>query len=479
MNESLITPLDFFFDISKIPRKSGDEREISDYLVRFAQEHNFEHLRDRALNVYIKKPATEDCKQASPLILQAHMDMVYEAESSQYPYGEPLRIRKENRFLYAEGTSLGADNGIGMAYILALLADTGIPHPPLETIFTSREEDGLIGASLVKEDWFTGKSLINLDGEDEDVLTVGCAGAFRGKLKITGPKLNPHTSAGAVHVSLTGLSGGHSGLRIGEEGGNALRLLARILYFLYQKFDMRISAINGGKYMNSIPAHAEAIICIDEDKLREAEKDIFEFKKQLAGEIDSTDPNFSITATQEKPEDSFDRDTTFRILSALLLLPNGPLSMSKNFPGVVETSSNIGIVETTGESVTIISNPRSSMRSHKQFMSNQIEILGKLLTAQYEPDSDYPAWEYSPVSPLRTLYSREYFSLFGKQIKTLLLHGGLECGILSEKFHCTDAISIGPAIFDVHSVKERVDIDSVERVWKCLKTILVKWPHSV
>jgi dipeptidase D len=479
MKESLVDPLDFFLDISKISRKSGDEREISDYLVRFAEDHNLEYLQDDALNVYIKKPATPDRGQVPPLILQAHMDMVYEAVSSQFSYGEPLRIREENRFLYAEGTSLGADNGIGMAYILALLAGNGISHPPLETLFTTREEDGLIGASLVKENWFTGRSLINLDGEEEDVLTAGCAGAFRGTLKITGPKTASRSRTEAVRISLAGLSGGHSGLRIAEEGGNAVRLLARILYSLYQKFDIRISAISGGSYMNSIPVHAEAAICLDADKLNEAEEYIFKLKEQLAGEIDSTDPDFSLVTAKENPQDSFDGNTTFRILGALLLLPNGPLAMSKVFTGVVETSNNIGIVETDGESVIIISNPRSSRRSHKQFMSNQIEILGKLLTAQYKTDSDYPAWEYSPASPLRALYRREYFSLYGKQTKTLLLHGGLECGILSEKFRCTDAISIGPAIFDVHSVKERVDIDSVERVWKCLKTILAKWPDVV
>jgi dipeptidase D len=479
MDESLITPLDFFFDISKIPRRSGDEKKISDYLVRFAQDYNLNHLRDDALNVYIKKPATADRREAPALILQAHMDMVYEAAPPHYSYGEPLRIQGGNRFLYAEGTSLGADNGIGMAYILTLLAGNDISHPSLETVFTSREEDGLIGASLVKENWFTGKSLINLDGEEEDVLTVGCAGAFRSTLKITGPKFTPRNRVGAIRISLAGLSGGHSGLRIREEGGNAVRLLARILYSLHQKFGIRISVINGGSHMNSIPVHAEATICLDVDKLSEAEEDIVKLKKQLAGEIDSTDPDFSLVTGKEKPKDSFNEDTTFRILSALLLLPNGPLAMSKVFPGVVETSSNIGIVKTSGESVIIISNPRSSRRSHKQFMSTQIEMLGKLLSAQHEIDSDYPAWEYSPDSPLRTLYSQEYFSLFGKQMKTLLLHGGLECGILSKKFQCTDAISIGPTIFDVHSVKERVDIDSVDRVWKCLKTILAKWPDIV
>jgi dipeptidase D len=228
--------------------------------------------------------------------------------------------------------------------------------------------------------------------------------------------------------------------------------------------------------MNNIPTQGEALICLDAAKLREALKRIDFLQLQMAGETASTDPEFILTAGEENPEPCFNEETTGKILGVLLLLPNGPSAMSRDFPGVVQTSNNIGVVEYESGTVTVICNPRSSMDSQKKLMADQMRILGELLQVEYETDSDYPPWEYTPVSPLRSLYVQEYHVRFGKKPKFLLLHGGLECGILAKKYQCTDTISIGPDILDVHSVRERVDIDSVERVWECLKAILAKWP---
>jgi dipeptidase D len=472
---SFQTPLDFFYEISAIPRKSGDEQGISDYLVDFADKHHLECLRDEALNVCIKKPGTAGYENHSPVIMQAHMDMVYEAESPRYPYGEPLRIRREDRRLHAEGTSLGADNGIGMAYALAILAAGDIPHPPLEAVFTVQEEDGLIGASKLAGDWLTGKALINLDNEEEAVMPVGCAGAFRAKLYLDGEREKFYGPAEYLSLCVSGLSGGHSGLMIGQEGGNAIQLLSRILYELFQSYGIRLNAINGGARMNNIPVRSDASFCIAASKAAMIREAVPVLKQKYLSELSRTDPDFSLTITSISPgapATPFSAAATGRILGALLLMPNGPLSMSKEFPGVVQSSSNTGVIETSGGTVTITAKPRSSMDSQKRFLKERMESLAGLVSARLEIDSEYPAWEYSPVSPLRDLYAREYSSRYGKKIQFRLLHGGLECGVLKEKYQLDDVISIGPDIFNVHSVKETLDLDSVERVWNCLTGIL-------
>jgi dipeptidase D len=473
--ETIGKVLDFFSTISAIPRKSGDEKAISDYLVNFADKHHLDYLRDGMFNVLVRKPGTTGLEGSPALILQTHMDMVY--ETLDQPYGRPIKVRQDGHLLRAEGTSLGADNGIGMSYALAILESDEIPHPPLEVLFTVQEENGLIGASNLGDDWLSGKVLINLDNEEEKVIPVGCAGAFRAELSMKGEREQFKDGIETVLLSVSGLEGGHSGLKIGECGGNAIVILAQVLYELFWAFNLRLVNINGGSRMNNIPAAARAQFCVEAQQLPNLLEKTIALEKRYSAEFARTDSAFSMTvAIGNSCEIPYNRESTRRLLQIILLLPNGPLSMSKDFPEIVQTSSNIGIIENCNDGgVKIVLNPRSSVDMHKQLLKFKLESLADLASATLKIDSEYPSWEYASSSPLRELYGNEYSLRYGDSLQYQLLHGGLECGVLKEKYKLTDVISIGPDIFDVHTPKEAVDLDSVERVWNCLKGVLQKW----
>ncbi|MEA4853091.1 MAG: beta-Ala-His dipeptidase [Christensenella sp.] len=464
--------LAFFEEVSRIPRKSGDEQEISDYLMEFAEKRGLECQRDMAKNIIIKKPASGGYENVPAFALQAHMDMVYVREDeTKHTYGEPLMLYEENGLLKARGTSLGADNGIGMAMILAVLDAKKLCHPTIEAIFTAEEEDGLLGASKLDPEWVSARRLINLDGEEEHTVIAGCAGAFRSEISIPCTRSAEAQKTG-IRITVGGFAGGHSGLEIEKQHVNAILFIGRILADLYYRFEIKIVEIGGGTRMNNIPSSAWISVCCNE-KEDEVLKRIAWWKDAVMPELSPEDREFWINAEAEDIKNMpFDEDSAKRIIQALALIPNGMQRMSAEVKGLVETSNNVGVIETCSNKVIIVSNPRSSLELQKEYMEFKLCALAQRLNGSASIDSGYPVWEYAQESALRELYLAEYKKRFQIDLKVAVLHGGLECGVLCQKYPGMDAISIGPDIFKVHSIEEAVSVSSLERVWKVLIGVL-------
>ncbi len=468
------TPWEYFKKICTIPRRSGDEKDISDALIEFALKHGLGWHRDNACNVCIKKSASKGYENEEPLILQAHMDMVYEKiQDTNLEYGMPLEIYVEDDVVRAVGTSLGADNGVGMAMILTVLASDDIGHPPLEALFTAREEDGLIGAMHLNSHWLSGKRLINLDGEEEKTIISGCAGAFRSILTIPIEREGAVPLNNALSIEIAGLAGGHSGLDIHKHRGNANVLMARMLNMLMDKYDIKVIEFNGGSRMNSIPVNSKAVVTPAEEYKDHLLADVTEFCDHIRAELSEDDRGFTISChdihTQSAP---LNHESARKVMDALLLMPNGVIEMSKDIEGLVQTSNNIGVIKTHERSIIIISNPRSSMDAQIQLSRSRIDAIARVTGATSEYDSAYPPWEYLPVSPLREEYAQAYKNRYGSEMRIEVIHGGLECGVLVKKYPGMDAISVGPDIMNVHSVSEHFSLTSLERTWLLLCDVL-------
>lgn len=470
-------PLKLFKDISKIPRNSGDEKAISDFLIQFAQSYNLEFKRDDHLNVLINKPGQNGGENSNPVVLQAHMDMVYvKRPESQHQYNSPLNICQSEGIIKALGTSLGADNGIGMSYILAILASDDIRHPPIEALFTTAEEDGLIGASKLQNNWLTGETLINLDGEDESVLLIGSAGGLISSIEVEINRKNINSDWTSFIVRVDGINGGHSGIEIGSGRANAIKVMGRVLYYIGKKINILIESIDGGERDNVIPYYCEAKIFIEEKNEDNLNETITNWNKLLKNEFAITDRNIKINIRKvlEKQYLPLSKNDTDKIIRTLILSPDGIQVMSKEVKDHVQTSINLGVIKTSDKVVTLISNARSSVESQKECLSCQLQALSEQIDSKYLINTSYPAWQIEKISPIRELCIEEYERLFGKSPKIELIHGGLECGYFKEKYPDLDIISIGPSIHDVHSVSEWVEVDSVIKVWKFLKNILAK-----
>ena len=463
--------ISYFKQISKIPRTSGDEQAISDYLVAFAKERNLEVIQDEYNNVIIKKPAFSGEEHRRPIIFQGHIDMVYvKTEDSDHCYEDGIGVLDNGEFLYAKDTTLGADNGIAVCYALMLLDSKDIKNPPLEFIFTVDEEVGMKGAENLDMSVLEGKALINLDSEEEGIFCVGCAGGVRNTFELPIEREEKHGKYVPVEVSFGKLKGGHSGADIHLERGNAIKLLGRILYAL-NDFDFEIGAVEAKGKMNVI-CHSAKMECFvrPEDAERFTERlkaceAVFQNELQFSDEVE--------ILSKIKPEvDScmvYTEKTAWNVKNALLLLPNGIISWSMGVKGLVQTSTNLGVMEEEDGKLVIGSLVRSSVESQKSIVRSQIEDVlgGKSISS-----SDYPGWEFKKESPLRDLAIEKYETLFGKKAVIEAIHAGLECGFWDGKMENVDIISMGPDMMDVHTVKERVSKQSIDNVWKLLKEIV-------
>ncbi len=470
-------PLNFFKEISNIPRNSGDEKAISDYLVKFAQSYGLDYKRDEFLNVLIMKQGQNGGEKSKPVVLQAHMDMVYvKRPDSQHKYESSLDISTNDGVIRAIGTSLGADNGIGMSYMLAVLASREIKHPPIEALFTSGEENGLMGAAQLKDDWLTGTTLINLDGEDEGILVAGSAGAINHSLEITTTKECENPDLASYLIYVDGLKGGHSGLEIDSGRANAIKEIGRVLYDISKNIPLFLESINGGERANVIPNYCEAKIFIKKENKEYFLEQIDEWNRVLKNEFLITDSNISLHVcsydyTKNIPICQAD---TKKIIYILMLHPDGVQVMNKEIKDHVQSSINLATIKTFNDHISILSSARSSIKSQKNYMSYQVKSLSELINANYTTNSDYPAWQYENESPIRKLCFEEYTRLFGLTPKIDIIHGGLEGGYFKEKYPRVDIVSLGPDIHDVHTVSEWTDIKSVSRVWDYLQNILAK-----
>ncbi len=466
----------FFEEISRIPRGSGNEKEISDYLVNFAQKRGLEVIQDEALNVIIKKPGYKGYENATTVILQGHMDMVCEKEANvEHDFTkDPIKLKIEGDMIKASKTTLGADNGIAVAFCLAILDAEDIIHPPLEVLITTEEETGMGGASKLDAKNIKGKILINIDSEEEGILLVSCAGGLRSKVKLPIEWEKAKKDAVIYSLEIKGLKGGHSGSEIDKGRANANKLMGRILNDLMSEIEFNLSNINGGAKMNAIARTAEAHLVISSNNEAKLKNKIEIWDKVLKNEYKSSDPNMSLEL--KKLDTNLDKvftyNTTQKVVDILIMIPNGINTMSMAIEGLVESSTNLGVVTTTNEQVTFDSALRSSVRSLKYEILRRIETVAKLVGASAITQSEYPEWEYKTDSYIREIFIEVYKTMFHKEPDIEAIHAGLECGLFNEKFGDVDMISFGPNMYDVHTPDECLSISSTQRTWKYLLEVL-------
>lgn len=466
----------YFEEISAIPRGSGNEKQISNYMVEFARKHGLEVYQDKALNVIIKKPASKGYENAPAVILQGHLDMVCEKNKGTVHDFEkdPIRLRVVEDMIYAEGTTLGADNGIALAYILALLASKDTPHPSIEALFTSDEESTMSGAPAVDAGKLEGRLLVNLDSEEEGRFLVSSAGGLKAKLKIPVKWEKAPQDQASIRLSIGGLKGGHSGMEIDKGRGNANKLMGRLLNSIEKECEIYVAEINGGLKSNAIPREAEVLLLTDAENQPKLELLTKAFEQLVKNELRAADPEVYVRLENaaDQVEKVFSKATADAAVAALVLLPNGIQSMSMEIGGLVESSTNLGVVNTNDNEIWLINEIRSSVRSLKRNTLSQVETLAGLTGGNVEVVSDYPEWEYNPQSRLRPLFIKVYEKKYQVQPEIVAIHAGLECGVFMSKIEGLDTISLGPNMYDVHTPNEHLSISSTERVWEFLLDVL-------
>ncbi|MCK9444179.1 MAG: aminoacyl-histidine dipeptidase [Tissierellaceae bacterium] len=468
----------YFEEITRIPRCSHKEKQISDYLVKVGRDLGLEVIQDKALNVIIKKPGFSGYENSPIVVLQGHMDMVCEkTESSSHDFlKDPIKIKVEGDYLIAKETTLGADNGIALAMILSVLESKDIPHPPIEALFTSDEESGMSGALALNPNHIDGKMLINLDSEEEGTALVSCAGGERNIVSIPIKWQDLPTNKEHFELSISGLQGGHSGMEINKGRGNSNKIMGRVLDYLVGKIDMDLWHIEGGSKSNAIPRFSKANIVVakeDVDKLNLAVSNI---EKELKTELSHTDKDVEINISPivENDKRVFTKDTLSKVISALVLIPNGVQTMSGAIEGLVESSTNLGVVNTVDGNVTLESSIRSSLGTLKAHISNQIKLLCQCMNIESESLSAYPAWQYKENSYIREVLKETYREIYNKDLNISAIHAGLECGLFDEKFEDMDMISFGPNMYGVHAPGEKLSISSTSRTYDFLLKVLEK-----
>jgi dipeptidase D len=466
----------FFEEITQIPRCSGDEQRISDYLVNFAKERNLEVIRDKALNVIIKKPAAPGYEKAPTVILQGHMDMVCEKNKDTVHNFEKdaIKLRIVDDMIYATDTTLGADNGIAIAYALALLDAKDIPHPAIEALFTTDEESTMGGAIALDGTSLSGRLLVNIDSEEEGRLLVSSAGGTKAKVVLPIVWESAKSAMNTVRIRIGGLNGGHSGMEINKGRGNANKLMGRLLNEIKGEIELHINEINGGVKSNAIPRETDVVAQVSKENYGKLEAKLQQLEAIFKNELRAADPEVSIKLEiEEKPLDKvFNQETLNKLIACLVLVPNGVQSMSMEIPGLVESSTNLGVVQTAGDSIYMINEIRSSVRTLKKNVLNTVKLMAETLGGELRIESDYPEWEYNPDSRMRKLFQKVYKDMNHKDAEIIAIHAGLECGVLAQKLEGLDSISLGPNIFDVHTPKEHFSIASTKNVWEYLLEVL-------
>jgi len=461
-----------FEEISAIPRESKNEEGIREHLVKAARKRELPVKQDKVGNVLIEVPATKGHEDAPIVILQGHMDMVCEKNTDVEHDFATQGIQGEvcGDWVKAKGTTLGADNGIGMAAALAMMDDKEIVHGPLELLFTVDEETGLTGAFHLEPGFVKGRILLNLDSEDEGELTIGCAGGGDTILHLPLNMQSPPSDHVGLKVSMRGLKGGHSGVDIHMEKGNAVKLLARALN---SAGDMWLADINGGNKHNAIPREAFATIAVESSKKDQVKNGLVEAGKALRAEFKSTDPELTIQVEDmEIIGNAVDVAETRKVLGLILALPHGVIANSKDMPGVVETSNNVAVARFENDELFMHLSSRSSVATALDGVREQIKATAELVGATVEQPEGYPGWQPNVESEILKVAKSTYQDMFGVEPNVAAIHAGLECGIIQERYPGMDSISFGPTIQNPHSPDERVNVPTVEKFWKFLGGIL-------
>lgn len=468
----------YFEEICKIPHGSGNVEQISDYLVAFARKKGFFCIQDELKNVIIVKPATAGYEKEEAVILQGHMDMVAvkKPESPIDMKVDGLNIKVSGDNIYAEGTSLGGDDGIAVAYALALLDSQDLPHPRLEVVITVDEEVGMDGARGIDLSSLTGKRLLNLDSEEEGIFLTSCAGGAGVKCYL--PLSASEKTKEACRISVEGLLGGHSGMEIAKERGNANCIMGRLLYRLTAELPLYLKSLEGGLADNAIPRRTVATVLFDKEKEMVFKEALLQAEAVIQKELVTKDPDFQITAvfTGEEKAICTDADSTVRAASFLLALPNGVQAMSADVPGLVETSLNLGIMKYDEEKQELCCefSVRSCLESAKWNLISRVEAVTGLAGGSSSVSGDYPGWAYRVSSPLRDKVVSLYEEMYGKKPQLQAIHAGLECGLLAAKIEELDCISFGPDMKNIHTTEETLSISSTARVWEYLVKLLAK-----
>jgi dipeptidase D len=466
-----------FNEIRKIPRCSKHEEKVREYVIQFASSHNLVANADDAGNVVISKLATPGYENKPVLVLQGHLDMVCEKNSDkEFDFSsDPIQLLIEDEFLTADGTSLGADNGIGIATTLAILEDDTLKHGAIEGLFTVDEETGLTGAFQLKSDFLIGRTMLNLDSEEEGAIYVGCAGGGDTSITLPTDFSEPLVNGTGLMVKVVGLRGGHSGVDIQEQRGNAIKIMARLLNKASKDSEFQIYEITGGSKRNAIPREIFVKLVVSTDDVDKLKKIIKTEEAHVLGEIKPIDPDFKIEfEAAEAPTKVISKSSQAQLLNLLNGLPHGIISMNFDIPDLVETSTNLATIDTRENAINIGMSTRSSITSALQAVRDSIHSIGVLAGAKVDEKPPYPGWKPNMDSNILKLAKEIFQESYNKEPEIKAIHAGLECGILGEKFTGMDMISIGPDLKYPHSPEEKVHIGSVQRFYELVLKILDK-----
>jgi dipeptidase D len=470
-----------FEEICKYARPSGLEDKVAGYIVSVGKRNNLETFRDEFGNVIIRKPATPGKENLTPVVLQGHLDMVGEKNNDvQHNFDkDPIQLAVDGDWVKAKGTTLGSDNGIGVAAALAVIESKDVEHGPLEALFTLEEETGMFGAKALKAGVLKSSILINLDSEEDGTLYIGCAGGQNTVVKIKYDQKDVPENTFALELKVSGLKGGHSGLDIHTGRGNAIKLMVRLLHELNYKFGIRLVNINGGSKHNAIPRESSAVIRAAKKIKDDVVSYIENYNKTVQAEFTSVEPNLNVTASDIKSRSKvIDKSSASNLINSLYAVQNGVIKMSADIAGLVETSTNLAVVVTKSKAVEITLSQRSSVESERDDISNSITALFKLAKAEVNQTDGYPGWKPNIKSPVLGVLKNVYKKLYGSEPEIKAIHAGLECGIINERYPDLDMISFGPTIIGAHSPDEKVQISTVNKFWDLLVNVLKNIPKN-
>lgn len=471
----------YFKEILEIPRPSKKEEKIIKYIVKFGHDHNLETLQDEVGNILIRKPATKTMENRKSVVLQSHIDMVCEKNSDKVHdfENDAIEALVADGWITANETTLGADDGIGVAAQLAILASNDIVHGPLECLFTVDEESGLTGASELKPGFLRSNILINLDSEDDGQLFIGCAGGQDTQGWLPFDYENSPDGHKAFKIMVSGLTGGHSGDEINKGHANANKILNRFLWCKKDEIELRLNTFDGGNLRNAIAREAHAIVLVPKKKEKEIVKAIGDFKSMSKAEFSVTEPNMKITISEVPVPDVVIGNDSFNALTnAIYACPHGVIAMSQSIENFVETSTNLASVKFLQDEILITTNQRSSVESEKQDITNMVTSVFKLAGARTKTSDGYPGWTPNPDSVIVKITENSYMKLFNKKPDILAIHAGLECSLIIDKYPDMDMISFGPTIKRAHSPEEKIEISTVLKFWELTLDVLKNIPGN-
>ena len=461
----------YFEEICAIPHGSRNTKAISDYLVAFAKEHNLKYIQDESNNVILFGPGTCGMEDHAPVILQGHMDMVCEKDAS-CPLDmavDGLDLMHDDRYVYAKGTTLGGDDGIAVAYALAILEDNTIAHPPLEVIITVDEEIGMLGATAIDLSMLQGRTLVNLDSEEEGIFTVSCAGGATSVISL--PVERKAVYGPCVRLTVDGLQGGHPGAEIHKNRANANKVMGEYLSRIQKLMPLCLTSFTGGSKDNAIPRSCQATVVAMGIGIERINDVAAQLQAEIREKFDEPEASIQAFDVDALGGNSLTTAATSDVISLLCACPNGVQSYSQDMPGLVQTSLNLGIAK-LGDQFTATFSVRSSVNQEKEELIRKLRELTDFYNGTYTQSGTYPAWEFRKESPLRDTMVRIYQEMFGKEPQVLAIHAGLECGLLGDKLPGLDCVSIGPQMHDIHTSREKLEIASTERTWNFLLEVL-------